>query len=70
MAKLVARVLGMAAALGALLPSASEAGKSLNHNQILLRAGVFALAAALGAFLPGASEAGRSLNHSQTILRS
>jgi hypothetical protein len=67
MAKLFARILGIAMALGALLPGASEAGRSLNHNQTWLRAGVWAVA--LGALVPAVSEAGKSLNHNQTVLR-
>jgi hypothetical protein len=69
MAKLVARILGIATVLSALLPGVSEAGRSLNHSQTLLRAGLWAAAAGLGALLPGVSEAGRDINHNQTALR-
>ncbi len=35
--KLIARFLALAAAVGMLFPSLSEAGRSLNHNQTRFR---------------------------------
>jgi hypothetical protein len=67
MMKLPAIVLALAAALISMLPGVSEAGRSLNHNNILLRT-IFALAVGLASLLPSVSEAGTNLNHNQTRL--